>query len=471
MPRASIDPSGRCPLKSHALLFSLLAAPLLASAAPAKTAPGAVALRGARLIDGQGGAPVEDSVVVIQDGRILAVGPASSTTVPAKARVVDYQGKTLIPGLISNHSHVGQTQDANMGAGNYTRANISRQLRQYEAYGITTVMALGLNGPLLQQLRTQQHTGRGPGADLFGADRGIGVPKGAPPTLGGRPVGEDQLARPETAEQARQAVRDMVARKTDVVKLWLDDFGGSLPVKMKPDIYQAVIDEAHQRGVRVAAHIHDLEDAKTIIRAGADIVAHGVRDQPVDAELIQLMKERSVWYVPTLSLDEATFIYADRPEWMAEPFFQRAVQPALRAQFADPAWAEKTRAEPKSEKARKDVAMNQRNLKALYDAGVRIGFGTDSGATPLRIPGVAEHRELVLMTEAGLTPLQALTLATREAATLLGLEDRGVLAPGKQADLVVLDGDPSTDISRTKTIHAVWHRGKQVSGTVDTFKP
>jgi len=449
----------------------LLTTPLLAAAAPAKTPPGLVALRGARLIDGTGGAPIDDAIVVIQDGRILAVGPASSTTIPAKAGVVDYPGKTLIPGLISNHSHVGHVDGLRLGAGNYTRANISRQLRQYEAYGITTVMALGLNGPLLQQLRAQQHGGRAPGADLFGADRGIGVPKGAPPPMGEHPVGEDQLARPETPEQARQAVREMVAHKTDLVKVWLDDFGGALSVKMKPDIYQAVIDEAHQRGVRVAAHIHDLEDAKAIVRAGADIVAHGVRDQPVDAEFIQLMKERSVWYVPTLSLDEATFIYADRPAWMAEPFFQHAVQPALRDQLADPAWVEKTRAEPKSESARKAVAMSQRNLKALYDAGVHIGFGTDSGATPLRIPGVGEHRELVLLTEAGLTPLQALTLATREAAALLGLEDRGLLAPGKQADLVVLDGDPSTDITQTKSIRAVWHRGKQVAGSVDTFKP
>ncbi|MET0405487.1 MAG: amidohydrolase family protein, partial [Cystobacter sp.] len=302
-------------------------------------------------------------------------------------------------------------------------------------------------------------------------DRGVGVTRGAPPAMGKKPVGKDQLARPETVEQARQAVRDMVAHKTDLVKMWLDDFEGALPAKMKPEIYQAVIDEAHQRGVRVAAHIHDLEDAKAIVRAGADIVAHGVRDQPVDEEFIQLMKERSVWYIPTLSLDEATFIYAERPEWMNEPFFQRALQPALRAQFADAAWVEKTREEPKSASARKAVAMNQRNLKALYDAGVRIGFGTDSGATPLRIPGIEEHRELALLTEAGLTPVQALTLATGRAAALLGLEDRGVLAPGKWADLVVLDGDPSTDISRTKSIRAVWHRGQEVSGPVEAFKP
>ena len=427
-------------------------------------------LRGARLIDGAGGEPIDDAVVVIREGLIVAAGPSATTPVPEKARVVDYQGKTLIPGLISNHSHVGRVNGIKVEPGNYNRANIQRQLRQYEAYGVTTVTSLGMNGPLLRQLREQQHGERATGADLFGADQGIGVPKGAPPTEG-MPAGPDQLFRPETAEQARQAVREMASHKADLMKLWLDDFEGSLPVKMKPEIYEAVIDEAHKQGVRVAAHIHDLEDAKAVVRAGVDIVAHGVRDQPVDPDFIQMMKERSVWYIPTLDLDEATFIYADAPEWMNEPFFQNALQPALKAQFADEAWVSKTLAEPKAASARKAVELNQNNLKTLYDVGVRIGFGTDSGATPSRIPGFAEHRELQLLTAAGLTPIQALTLATRDAAALLKLEDRGVLAPGKRADLVVLDADPSADISATRKLHAVWRRGKQVSGPIESFKP
>ncbi|WP_434390931.1 amidohydrolase family protein [Melittangium boletus] len=458
--------------------FTLLLLPLLgltveARPKPKASAPAAdtpVVLRGARLIDGAGGEPLADAVVVIRDGVIVAVGPAASTPVPDTARTVDYTGKTLIPGLISNHSHVGRVNGVKVEPGNYNRANIQRQLRQYEAYGVTTVMSLGMNRPLLQQLREQQHGERATGADLFGADQGIGVPQGAPPT-DGMPAGEDQLYRPDTPDKARQAVREMASHKADLVKLWLDDFEGSLAVKMKPEIYEAVIDEAHKKGLRVAAHIHDLEDAKAVVRAGVDIVAHGVRDQLVDADFLQLMKERRVWYVPTVALDEATFIYADAPAWMGEPFFQNALQPALKAQFTDEAWVSKTLASPKAESARKAVELNQNNLKTLYDVGARLGFGTDSGATPLRIPGVAEHRELLLMTGAGLTPLQALTVATRDAAALLGLEDRGVLAPGKRADLVVLDADPTSDISATQQLHAVWRRGRQVSGPITAFKP
>jgi imidazolonepropionase-like amidohydrolase len=300
-----------------------------------------------------------------------------------------------------------------------------------------------------------------PGADIFGADRGIGVPNGAPPAKM-LPVASNQLYRPETADEARQAVREMAERGTDFVKLWLDNFGGLLPVKMKPEIYEAVIAEAHAKGLRVAAHIHDLDDAKAVVKAGADILAHGVRDKEIDAELIDLMKQHGVWYIPTLALDEATYVYADNPPLLSEPYIARGLQPELAAQLRDPAWQEKTRAEPKSAKAKADVAMNQRNIKILRDAGISIGFGTDSGATPLRIAGIAEHRELTLMVEAGFTPLEAIATATGGAAKLLGRDDRGILAPGRLADLVVLDADPMTDIANTTRIHAVWHRGKQV---------
>jgi len=429
-----------------------------------------IALRGARVIDGAGGAPLDNSVILISNGRILSVGPAAAVRIPREAEIIDYSGKTILPGLISNHSHVGIVDGISVDAKNYSRSNILRQLRQYEAYGVTTVTALGLNGEEFVSIRSELHEGRAPGADLFGAIGGIGVPRGAPPESM-LPVGRDQLTRPDNAEEARTAVRAMVGQGTDIVKLWLDDFRGTVPVKMQPEIYQAVIEEAHANGVRVAAHIHDLADAKRIVEAGADIVAHGVRNAPVDAEFIELMKQRDAWYIPTIALDEAAYIYGDSPAWVQLPFFQKALQPPLRAQLEDADWREKNRTAPAAAKSRSAVRMNQRNLKTLYDAGVRIGFGTDSGATAVRIPGLAEHRELALLVQAGLTPLQAIELATNRAAALLKLEDRGAIAPGKLADFLVLDADPSNDISRTMTIRAVWHRGKRVANTIAQFRP
>jgi imidazolonepropionase-like amidohydrolase len=232
--------------------------------------------------------------------------------------------------LISAHSHVGIFVGLLAAAENYNRDAILRQLKQLEAYGVTTVMSLGLNGPLFYELRPELHAGRVPGADLFGADRGIGV-IGGQPSAAVVPVGDNQVSRPQGAEAARLAVREMAARKADMVKIWLDDAGRSLPAKVMPEVYLAVIDEAHKNGLRVAAHIFDLDDAKAIVRAGGDIIAHGVRDKSVDVEFIDMMKARSLWYIATIVLDYSNFAFAEQPAWMREPFFRRALHPAVRA--------------------------------------------------------------------------------------------------------------------------------------------
>ena len=425
-----------------------------------------------RLIDGCGGAPVADAAMLIRDGRIVAVGPGLSA--PPGAKVVDLAGRTVMPGLISDHSHVGLVDGTKVAPENFTRANILRQLGQYEAYGVTTVTALGLTRPsVFDPLRAEMHAGQTPGADLFGVDAGIGAPKGAPPAAM-LPTAPDQLFRPADPAAARRAVDAMAEDHTDLVKLWLDnlrnDTDKAPAPKMAPEIYRAVIEEAHAKGLRVVAHVYDLADAKALVAAGADILGHGVRDRAVDGELIAAMKARGVWYVPTLGLDEASYLFAEHPELVDDPFFARSLQPALRAQITDPAWRAKTLAAPATAGARLALHYNEINLKALHDAGIKIGFGTDSGATPLRIPGWAEHRELQLLVDAGLTPLQALGLATQNAAALLHLQDRGVLAAGQRADFVVLGADPTHDIGATRTIEAVWRGGAPASGPVSDFQ-
>jgi imidazolonepropionase-like amidohydrolase len=426
-----------------------------------------VVLKGARLIDGAGHSPIENAVLIIQGDKLNAVGPSGSVEYPDEAEVIDCHGQTIIPGLISDHSHIGLVDGTSVKPENYNRTNILRQLRQWEAYGVTTFMALGLNGSLFYELRNEQHSGQSPGADIFGADRGVGAPMTAPPAAL-LPVGNDQLYRAETPEEARADVREMAARHPDLIKIWVDNQLGTDP-KMKPEIYQAAIDEAHRSGLRVACHIYYLEDAKAVLRAGADIIAHGVRDQPVDTAFIEEMKARSAWYVATINLDETSYIFAEEPAWIKESFFQTALQPALRDRFSDPAYLQKTKTNPRVPIFKKAVANNKANLKTLYEAGVKVGFGTDSGAQPQRIPGFAEHRELQLMVESGLSPLQALECATSNAAALIGLTDRGVLAPGKLADFVLLNANPLADIYNTEKIAAVWHRGKKVSGPIENL--
>ncbi|MET0387339.1 MAG: amidohydrolase family protein [Polyangiales bacterium] len=425
-------------------------------------------LRNLRLVDGLGSEPVPSVSVVIEGERIRWVGPDNDLQLPPSAAVVELRGMTIMPALISAHSHVGLVAGTSAKSDNGTRDNILHQLRQYEAYGVDTVTSLGFNGSVFYELQPELHAGKLPGADLFGADRGIGVAGGAPPVE----ADAAHLSRVDTPEQARAAVSDAATRHPDLLKIWVDDFHASLPTKMKEATQRAVIEQAHELGLRVAAHVYYREDAKALVRAGVDILAHGVRDQAVDDELIALLREHGTWYVPTLGLDESFYVYARHPEWLGQPFLQHALSPALATQLNDGAWREKILAD--SAKLKIDeasVANNQQNLKRLYDAGVAIGFGTDSGATPLRVPGFAEHRELELMVAAGIPELAAIRIATSETARLLQLQDRGALAPGQRADFIILKGDPSRAISETTSIEQVWHRGHKVSDGVAGFTP
>lgn len=418
-----------------------------------------VVLRDVRLIDGTGAPPRKHvSLLLRRDGRIEKIGGAGMVA-PKGAEVRELAGKTVMPGLISAHSHLGLiVDDAESSATGYTRENVTAQLKQFERYGVTTIMSLGANRDLVYELREEQREGKLGGATILTAGRGIGVPDGAPAL----PVAADQIYRPATVDEARKDVDELAAHHADIVKIWVDDVHGTVP-KMKPEICKAVIDEVHKQHMRVAAHVYALSDAKELVADGVDVLAHSVRDLPVDDAFVQAMKQHKVWYVPTFIVDESFFVYAERPGFMQTKFFQDAAGPKLMAKFDAPGYAEKINQDAQTAQHRKDFAIGQQNMKRLFDAGVNVGFGTDSGALPGRIPGFAEHRELELVVQAGLTPMQAITAATGENAKLLHVADRGTIAAGKRADLLVLDGDPLIDIRNTQKIVAVYHGGRSVA--------
>ncbi|MBZ5515364.1 MAG: amidohydrolase family protein [Acidobacteriia bacterium] len=428
----------------------------------AQTPTNSLVLEGAMLIVGSGRPPLSNAVLIIEEGRIRAVGKLGAMRYPEGAEIVNLRGKTIMPTLINLHGHLGQTRDGfNEAPDGFTPENVRDQLAKYLAYGVGTVVSLGTDQDSVYELRDEQRAGELPGARLYTAGRGFGVKGGFPP--GGPPKvkGAVDRYRPQTPEQARADVRELATHKPDFVKIWVDDGFGRMP-KIEPEIYRAIIEEAHQQGLRVVAHVFYLQDAKGLVQAGVDGLAHSIRDQAVDAELISSMKARGVFLIPTLVREESTFAYADSLRWLDDPLFQAGLEFSVLTALKSPAFVNKSRANPDLPKLRAAFEMANRNLKTLAQAGVKIGFGTDSGP-PLRFQGFFEHRELQLMVESGLTPMQAIVAATRTGAEILGASSEfGTLAPGKQADFLVLDGDPLEDIHKTEELSAIWQRGKRL---------
>jgi imidazolonepropionase-like amidohydrolase len=418
-------------------------------------------LRNATLIDGTGAAPREHMNVILRAGLIEGVVPVSSKTFVAET-VIDCTGKTIIPGLISAHSHIGVLENnAENTATAYNPPNVIASLKQFERYGVTTIVSLGMNRDLVYSLRDQQRNGMLVGATILTAGRGIGVANGAPD----QPAALDQIDRPTTPEEARQEVDVFASHHADIVKIWLDPMHGKVP-EMNTGIYTAVIEQAHKHRLPVAAHIYALDDARQLVNDGLDVLAHSVRDKPVDASFIQSVLQHHTWYIPTLALDESFYIYATEPQIMRSHFFREAAGSELLAKLEAPEYAAKVLAESDTKQHQEDERVARQNLKTLYDAGVHVASGTDSGASPGRIPGFSEHRELEDLVAAGLTPLQAIADSTGRTGELIHVLDPtmnvGLLLPGFSADLIILSEDPLRDIKNTRKITAIYHRGRLV---------
>jgi len=444
-------------LGRRGLVLALAGLPLArARPARAQAAP-PVLLDNVRVFDGR--AMTAPTRVLMADGAVRLPGAGA---VPEGARREDLSGRFVIPAMIAAHSHIGHTAGATSGRRYYTRENVEAQLRRLQAFGIGAAASLGLNAPLFHELRAESRAGRLPGALLLGAGPGLGMPEGAPPA-GPMNLADDQVIRPADPDGMRRGVNELADRGIDLVKVWIDGLGDTVP-QMTPEMARAAVEAAHARGLKVAAHIHDLSQARLAVEAGVDILAHGIRDREVDDGLVALMRQRGTWYIPTIQIDEAEYLYADDPAITDDPFLRAALDPAMIARMRDPAWraAQLGRAAPR----RSDVRINKINLKRLHDAGIPVAFGTDSGGTPLRVQGFAEHRELELMVEAGLTPAGALDIATARSAELLGLTDRGRVRDGMRADLVVLEADPVADIRNTRRIARVYQAGREVAGAI-----
>ncbi len=401
---------------------------------------GSIAFVGATLIDGTDAEPLADAVLVISDGRIRSVGPRVAVTIPADAEVVDVTGKFIMPGLINTHGHVGATVGLD-GNADYSTENLLRQLSLYARYGVTTVNSLGGDGEAGFVLRNTQHN-----QDL---DRARILVAGSVVT-----------------GNTEQAVRDEVNRNADMgadyIKVRIDDNLG-MTTKMPRPLFDALVDQADARRLPVAVHLFYLDDAKYVLRAGGDLIAHSVRDVPVDEEFIEQIKAQGVCYIPTLTREVSTFIYESVPSFWGDDYFKREADPAVLEELETPARMERMANSRAAQgyKAALDVALA--NVDALARAGVPVAMGTDSGP-PARFQGYFEHLEMEMMVEAGMTPEAVIRASTGIAADCLGLSDVGTLEPGNWGDFSILGANPLEDIGNTKTIERVYIAGNPVPG-------
>ena len=372
---------------------------------------------GARLIVGDGSAPIEDAVFVVEGDRFTQAGRRADVEVPGGATRVDLSGKTVMPALVNTHVHLASTRD--------DRAD---QLQHMAYYGAGLVVSLGLDS-----------------GDIPFEMRDEAVPDGALSRTAGRGITAPEVGRTEVPvwitneAEARTAVQALDDRKVDLVKIWVDTRGDQYE-KLSPDLYGAVIDEAQMHGLRVTAHVFTLEDAKGLLRAGIDAFAHGVRDQDVDDELVALWRERpNVVLVPNLP----------NPGVAVDLGWLSGTVPADRLQEMQ----EASRDRPA---AQESFGIQARNLARLTQAGVTIAFGTD-GSTPWAV-----HQELEDMVRSGMTPAQVIVAATRNSAELMQITDIGTVAAGKSADFIVLDANPLDEITNTRRIATVYLRGMEV---------
>lgn len=396
---------------------------------------------GARLITLDPKPAVTDVLILVKDGRITEVGPPRTVTVPDGAVRVNLDGRFVLPGFISGHVHVSDVAGPDARA--YTDENTIRQLGVFARYGITTVLSLGGEQPPAFRARQAEanwdQRNPHPSRLLVAGD----------------------IITATTPDAARELVGRVANLKPDWIKIRVDDNLGT-GRKMPPEVFTAVIDEAHKRGVRVAAHIFYLDDAKALLKAGVDMIAHSVRDKEIDDEFIALMKARDVPYCPTLTREISTFVYESTPKFFEDPFFLAEADPAMIARLKEPA-RQTAMAQSKSAQAYKaGLKVAERNLKKASDAGLAVVMGTDSGAFPERFQGYFEHVEMAMMVESGMTPVQVLRSATAGAARALKRTDVGKIEPGAWADFVVLERNPVDNILNTRSIASVWVAGARV---------
>jgi imidazolonepropionase-like amidohydrolase len=429
------------------MLIRLAAGAYFCAALAAQNGP-VLVITGARVFDGTPNPPAV-STVVVRGNRIVEVGP--SVQPPPGAVVIDGAGKTLLPGLFDLHTHLPYSAVAGVSG------DWGKSLKAYLYCGVTSVVDFGIYPEQFEPMRRLVREGVLPAPRLHMAAR-MSTP-GGHGLEGGR--GDFHTAEVLTPREARNAAKRILEAKPDAIKVFTDGWRyGAAPdmTSMEEDTLRAIVEEAHARGVEVLTHTVTLAKAKVAARAGVDVIAHGIGDAEADAELLGLMTASRTSYAPTLAVYEPRRLPAI-PELLAallEPLSRAGVERRIRAAAAPP--SETNMDTPRLRRWKVLLA----NTAHLRGGRINIATGTDAGVSGTW-HGWATLRELQLLVQGGLTPVEALAAATGNAARAIHVEDeRGFIAAGKLADLVLVDGAPEENIADIERVSRVWLNGKEL---------
>jgi len=467
------------------VLYPLLAAGLVwAAGGPsavlgqAAGPSGVTVYEGARLITGDGSAPIESSAFLVENGVFTRVGRRGELPVPAGAAHVDLTGKTVMPTMTDMHGHFGfqNVPEGTMSKETFTRENLIDHLQRLAYHGVGAVVGVG---DLVD--RSDLHGGRTnwgdvplrlreeviPNAALFHTS-GVGM---SWPGAGAQGhVSRADVSYPvTTVEQARAAVDDYVKMKPDFIKIWVDDRNHT-KMTLPPELYDAILDEAHKFNVPVGVHNITLKDAKEMMRHGMEGWLHvPVRGgEAVDDEMIGIVKQRIanndrpvMWMTPSLitawmNASWATTPDGQRPAWLDDPLLRETYAPAQVEAY----WGQSRKQGIINRYIARDFELLGQNAMRLRAAGMKIVTGTDTGQTTFLI-GYFNHLDLESMVAIGMTPMETIVAATRDAAAI-GHFNSGLVAAGKQADFIVLDANPLDSISNTRRISKVYLRGQEL---------
>ncbi len=408
------------------------------------------AIIGAVLIDGNGGPPITDSVVVISGSRIRAAGLRANVAIPAGSDKINGSGKFLTPGLIDLHVHLGTRGGPGFQAADYTRERVEKNLNTYLYYGVTTVRSVGTERDAGFAVRKAERDGTLLSARLFTAGRGFTAVRGHP----SQEVG-DIARQTDDPDDARKQVAELAAQQVDCIKIWMDDLHGRQP-KIKTAVVDAILEEARKYNIPVTAHIFSMADTEHLVNSGAAGFLHMIRDtEDIDPAFLAKLRALKVPFTPTLIRQDLGWFYAQHPDRLDDPDVARTVEPAVIQAVKDA-----TRGKQPDDRSREEFARAMRNTKRMAVAGVPIGVGSDGGSS-IDFPGSMTHRELELLVEAGLSPVEVITAATRNGALALRkLDELGTIEAGKRADLLLLNANPLEDVKNFRKIDQVMLNGE-----------